>query len=342
MEIDLYYSLAGALTGFVVGLTGVGGGALMTPILLIIFDVSVVTAVATDLWFAAITKIATLGIHHKKGQIDWKIAKLLWLGSIPCSFFVVLAVVSGSVSKISGFLPKAIGVLVLITALGLVISNKLKTEKPSFQFRNIPHFKKILPLAIVISGALFGVLTSFTSASLTTVGAGVFGTLVLIYLYSYRTSSHKIVATDTGQAITLELASGTEKQGFKFTNIPNFNTIQPIATILSGAVLGIIVSLTSVGAGVFGTLILIYLYSYRMSSHKIVATDIAHAIPLALVAGTGYLISGKVNFSLLASLLIGSIPMAILGAVVAHKISDRLLKLSLSIVLFFVGLKLVF
>ena len=260
MEIDLYYSLAGALTGFVVGLTGVGGGALMTPILLIIFDVSVITAVATDLWFAAITKIATLGIHHNKRQIDWKVARLLWMGSIPFSFLIVIAVVSGSVSKISGFLPKAIGVLVLITALGLVISSKIKTEKPLFKFNNIPNFKKI----------------------------------------------------------------------------------QPLATILAGAVLGIIVSLTSVGAGVFGTLILIYLYSYRMSSHKVVATDIAHAIPLALVAGTGYLISGKVNLSLLTSLLIGSIPTAILGAVVAHKISDRLLKLTLSIVLFVVGLKLVF
>ena len=66
--IDTAYALAGALTGFVVGLTGVGGGALMTPILLIFFGVSPTTAIATDLWFAAITKLVGARVHHTNGN----------------------------------------------------------------------------------------------------------------------------------------------------------------------------------------------------------------------------------------------------------------------------------
>ena len=83
--IDWTYSLAGALTGFVVGLTGVGGGALMTPILLLVFGVSPVTAIATDLWFAAITKVFATRVHHGHGLIDWQVVKRLWLGSLTAS-----------------------------------------------------------------------------------------------------------------------------------------------------------------------------------------------------------------------------------------------------------------
>ena len=87
--IDFNYSLAGALTGFVVGLTGVGGGALMTPILLIVFGVAPGTAIATDLWFAAITKIIGARIHHTRGQVDWQVVRRLWLGSLPTAAAIV-------------------------------------------------------------------------------------------------------------------------------------------------------------------------------------------------------------------------------------------------------------
>lgn len=90
--IDSSYAFAGALTGFVVGVTGVGGGALMTPILLIFFGISPVTAIATDLWFAAITKIAAARIHGRAGQVDWEIVRRLWYGSLPMAFMVVVLV----------------------------------------------------------------------------------------------------------------------------------------------------------------------------------------------------------------------------------------------------------
>lgn len=91
-KIDGTYALAGALTGFVVGLTGVGGGALMTPILLLFFGVAPATAIATDLWFAAITKIVAARIHRGIGQVDWVVVKRLWWGSLPMALGAVVIV----------------------------------------------------------------------------------------------------------------------------------------------------------------------------------------------------------------------------------------------------------
>ena len=100
--IDVAYALAGALAGFVVGLTGVGGGALMTPILLIFFGVSPTTAIATDLWFAAITKLVGARVHHTNGNVDWQVAKRLWLGSLPMALLIVVIVSLGAqVAKVS-------------------------------------------------------------------------------------------------------------------------------------------------------------------------------------------------------------------------------------------------
>lgn len=208
--IDWTYSLAGALTGFVVGLTGVGGGALMTPILLLVFGVSPVTAIATDLWFAAITKLVGARIHHANGQVDWQVAKRLWLGSLPLALFVVVLVSLGAqVAKVE-WLSKAIGVVVMITAVGLLAAPKL-----------------------------------------------------MAYARNRRVSQAE-----------------------------RFKAVQPVLTVVSGAVLGLCVALTSVGAGALGSVMLLFLYPLRMTPHRLVATDIVHAIPLAVVAGLGYLFAG--------------------------------------------------
>lgn len=105
--------------------------------------------------------------------------------------------------------------------------------------------------------------------------------------------------------------------------------------------MGICVSLTSVGAGALGSLLLLYLYPLRMTPHKLVAIDIVHAIPLALVAGTGYLIAGKVDGEMLMSLLLGSVPTVILGSILAKKASSRSLQLLLGGILLLVALKLI-
>lgn len=256
--IDIAYAVTGALTGFVVGLTGVGGGSLMTPILLVFFGVSPTTAIATDLWFAAITKLVGAKAHHANGSVDWQVAKRLWLGSLPMAFLVVVIVSLGTRLTKADWLTKAIGIVVLITAIGLLVAPKL-------------------------------------------------------------------VAYARGRRI------GQPER---------FKAIQPALTVLSGGFLGLCVALTSVGAGALGSIMLLYLYPLRMTPHRLVATEIVHAVPLAVVAGLGYLFAGMVDWWMLANLLAGSVPTVLLGGLLAGKISGRWIQISLSMVLALVGMKL--
>ncbi|ETO94530.1 sulfite exporter TauE/SafE family protein [Legionella oakridgensis] len=259
--MDLMYPVAGAFTGFIVGLTGVGGGALMTPILLLLFGVAPTAAVATDLWFATITKIAALLIHHREQQVDWQIVRKLWLGSLPAAFVVILALLTGLLTTIhSKFLTTLIGSVILLTAFGLLTKNWLKNHLTRFQ--------------------------------------------------SSRAQS--------------------------------FNRKQSLLTIISGIILGVLVSLTSIGAGALGSVALLYLYPARMTPNRLVGTDIAHAIPLALVAGLGYLIGGHVDGSLLFSLLLGSVPAAVLGSIAATRFKHSKLRLCIVAILSVSGLKLMF
>lgn len=256
--IDTAYALAGALTGFVIGLTGVGGGALMTPILMIFFGVSPTTAIATDLWFAAITKLVGARVHHTNGNVDWQVAKRLWLGSLPMAVLIVVIVSLGvQVAKVD-WLTKVIGIVVLITAIGLLVAPKL-----------------------------------------------------VAYAKGRRIGQPEL-----------------------------FKAIQPALTVISGGVLGLSVALTSVGAGALGSVMLLYLYPLRMTPHRLVATDILHAIPLAVVAGLGYLFAGMVDWWMLASLLVGSIPTVLLGSLLAGKIPSRWAQIALALVLFAAGVKM--
>ena len=120
-----------------------------------------------------------------------------------------------------------------------------------------------------------------------------------------------------------------------------FKSIQPALTVLSGAVLGLCVALTSVGAGALGSVMLLYLYPLRMTPHRLVATDIVHAIPLAVVAGLGYLFAGMVDWWMLVSLLIGSIPAVLLGSMLAGKIPGRWIQIALAFVLMAAGVKVI-
>ncbi len=240
-----------------VGLTGVGGGALMTPILLLVFGVSPITAIATALWFAAITKLVGARVHHTNGQVDWQVAKRLWLGSLPLALLIVVIVSLGAqVAKVD-WLTKAIGVVVLITAVGLLAAPRL-----------------------------------------------------IAFARNRRVSQAE-----------------------------RFKAMQPVLTVISGAVLGLCVALTSVGAGALGSVMLLFLYPLRMTPHRLVATDLVHAIPLAVVAGLGYLFAGMVDWWMLASLLVGSIPAVLLGSLLAGKIAGRWIQIGLALVLMVAGLK---
>jgi uncharacterized membrane protein YfcA len=231
----------------------------MTPILLIFFGISPITAIATDLWFAAITKLVGSRAYYKNGDVDWQVAKRLWLGSLPMALLIVVIVSFGSIISKVGWLTKAIGLVVLITALGLLIAPKL---------------------------------VSFAR-------------------------NRRIVQPE------------------------RFKAMQPALTIASGALLGLCVAMTSVGAGALGSVMLLYLYPLRMTPHRLVATDIVHAIPLAVLGGLGYLFAGKVDWLMLSSLLVGSVPSVILGCFFRDKINDNQLRIALSMMLIYVGLKVV-
>lgn len=255
--IDAAYSVAGALTGFVVGLTGVGGGALMTPILLFFFGVSPATAIATDLWFAAITKVVAARIHHQGGGVDWQVVKRLWWGSLPTALVVVVLVSQGVKVQKVDWLTTAIGVVLLITAAGMLLA---------------PWLRSIA-------------------------------------------------------------------RGRRLARPADFKAVQPALTVLAGGVLGLCVALTSVGAGAMGSVMLLYLYPLRMQPHTLVATDIVHAIPLAVVAGLGYLLAGMVDWQMLLSLLLGSIPAVIAGSLLARRFAPGWLRFALGATLIVAGVK---
>jgi uncharacterized membrane protein YfcA len=265
--IDFGYTLAGIVTGLVVGITGVGGGAVMTPILILLLGVAPATAVATDLWFAAITKLFGAGIHGVGGNIDWQVVRRLWLGSIPVAIIVaVLVALNAKPEKVS-WLTTAIGVVVLITAIGMFLAPAL---------------------------------------------------------------------------IKAAQANRTETPA-------KFRNFQGPATIASGGIVGGLVALTSVGAGALGSVAMTAIYPYRMTPHRLVATDIAHAIPLAVVAGTGYIVTGLaagigivVDPWMLASMLLGSIPTIIIGSFIARKVKPRAIQIALASVLLFVAISAIF
>ncbi len=257
MMIDGAYALAGALTGLVVGLTGVGGGALMTPILLLVFGVAPTAAIATDLWFAAITKIVGARIHQGVGNVDWQIVRRLWAGSLSTALIVVLIVSSGTQIAKVAWLSQAIGVVVIITAINLLLA---------------PHL----------------------------------------------------------------MAMARNK---RFAEPDKFKAMQPALTVAAGAILGVCVALTSIGAGALGSVMLCYLYPLRMTPHRLVATDIVHAIPLAIVSGLGYLFAGMVDGVMLLSLLAGSVPAVIAGSLLSRRLAGRRLQIALALVLLMAGAK---
>ena len=251
--------IAGALTGLLVGLTGVGGGSLMTPLLLLVFGIAPMTAVGTDLWFAAVTKIVAARVHSTRGLIDWQVTRRMWTGSLTASAATLLALsVSPASARSVALLKFAVGGAVMVSATGMLVQGRLNRLGRQLRLAEAVRFKSMqLPL-----------------------------------------------------------------------------------TVFAGAILGILVTLTSIGAGALGAPLLAYLYPLRLTPPRLIATDIVHAIPLAMFAGIGHLIIGDVNFGLLGNLLIGSIPGVIVGAMLSARLPHAVLKGILAILLFFLGLKL--
>src|SRR5574344_1606336 len=162
---------AGAFTGLLVGLTGVGGGALMTPLLLLVFGVAPLAAVGTDLWFAAITKLFATRVHHSHGLIDWQVVKRLWMGSLSASALTLLGMTLYPVDEAAVVLLKAaIAVAVLVTALGMLLQKPLHALGRKLRTTDGEQFKAWQGPLTVAAGAVLGLLVTLTS-----VGAGALG-----------------------------------------------------------------------------------------------------------------------------------------------------------------------
>ena len=256
--IDLPYSVAGFAVGAIVGLTGVGGGSLMTPLLMLGFGVPAVTAVGTDLLYAGITKAGGAASHGLEGHVDWKVAGLLATGSVPA------------------------------TALSLGALWALPPASPATR--------------LVVSSAL-GVMLLLTAIAL------VFRARLLAWAQARR-------------------------QGGWIGQHRN------AATVVTGALIGIAVTFSSVGAGAVGVTALMLLFPL-LATVRIVGTDIAHAVPITLLAGLGHALLGNVDWAMLASLLTGSLPGILLGSWLAPRVPERALRHSLAAVLLLAGGKLV-
>ena len=246
------YIVAGLAVGVLVGLTGVGGGSLMTPILILIFGVQPAVAVGTDLLYSAITKTGGTIVHGINHTVDWRVVGPLMLGSVPATAATLVALQYFSPhSHSSPLITVVLGVALILTAVSLLFRRQVQ-----------------------------------------------------------RLAAHR-------------LASPLHNNTF-------------VLTVATGAFLAVLVSLSSVGAGALGITALIFLYP-KLSMAKIVGSDIAHSVPLTLMAGGGHWLMGTVDFGMLGWLVLGSIPGIILGSHLAARVPDAVLRVALAITLLVVG-----
>jgi uncharacterized membrane protein YfcA len=256
--VDPRFMLSGFFVGLLIGQTGVGGGALMTPILVLFFGVHPATAVGTDLLYASATKTVGTLVHGLNRTVDWRIVTRLAAGSVPA------------------------------TMLTLVV---------------ISHFNIAGPTSARVISLVLGTMLLLTALSL------IFRRRFLAF---------------AGPVLERVTADGAAR-----------------LTIVTGVVLGGLVTISSVGAGALGVTALLLLYP-RLPMAVIVGSDIAHAVPLTLVAGLGHWYLGSVDWPLLTSLLSGSIPGIVIGSYLSAHIPDAVLRPILAVTLMVVGGRLVF
>ena len=259
---DITFIFAGFFVGLVVGLTGVGGGSLMTPILIFVFGVKPHLAVGTDLLFAAFTKLGGTVKMARSGLVPWRVVLHLSAGSIPAALVTlwILKTVGPANPAIQQLMTTTLGVALLLTA----------------------------------AATLFKALRGKTSPT--------------------------------------RIAAGQEK----LATTPRHWSLP----LLFGALIGTLVSITSVGAGAIGVTVLMLLYPL-LPLPRIVAADVAYAVPLTLVAGAGHATLGSVDWSLLALLLAGSLPGIWLGSHFMTRVPERVIRSLLSVLLAYAGGKLI-
>jgi uncharacterized membrane protein YfcA len=196
----LLYILAGASVGFIVGITGIGGGALMTPLLLL-FGFPPNIAVGTDLMYASITKASGVISHHKQKHVEWKLVKFLAMGSLPAALITGYSLqnVFENSESYEALLKSSLGIMLLLTAFVVIFRKQLQRFTLHSKSQSNERYRN---LTTILMGIILGVLVTLTS-----VGAGAIGTAVLMLLYPALRSSH-IVGTDIAHAVPLTACAG--------------------------------------------------------------------------------------------------------------------------------------
>ena len=260
MSNPFLYALCGLLVGALVGLTGVGGGSLMTPLLVLVFGQSPAVAVGTDLVFSASTKLVATASFGFSRRVDWRIVGRLVIGSVPATAAVLVWFwLNGRPpALVDHLISRCLAVILAFAAVALLMHDL---------FRRI------------------------------------------------------------GLTFTAAWPSHTERKTVALT-------------VVAGALLGFGVTMTSVGAGALGVVVLVALYPLRLTSDRLVATDIAHALPITAMAAAGHTILGHVDLRVLACLLMGSIPGVIFASRATIRVPPRLTRTLIAIMLAFVSERL--
>ena len=253
LMIDPLYVVSGFGVGLLVGMTGVGGGSLMTPLLILLFGIHPATAVGTDLLFAAATKAGGSVAHGLARSIHWPAVIRLACGSIPASIMTLFVLWQ---LDLNGESSRSLVNLVLCFALLLTAASLI--------------FRKAI-------------------------------------MERYRSRMQRLDVATTARA-----------------------------TVVVGAALGVLVSISSVGAGAVGVTALLLLYP-QLPMTRIVGSDIAHAVPLTLVAGIGHWATGAIDWPLMGVLLVGSLPGILIGSYFAHRVPEAALRLVLAATLILVA-----
>jgi uncharacterized membrane protein YfcA len=251
--MNLLYSCTGLGVGLLVGMTGVGGGSLMTPLLVLLFGFHPATAVGTDLLFASITKSVGAGVHGVAGTVNWRITGWLAAGSVPAALLtlVVMSQIGAQTPRMAAIISLVLGVSLVVTAVAVMLRPRIQ-EYATRRLGELPARKAA------------------------------------------------------------------------------------ILTVVTGCILGVVVSISSVGAGALGLTALVFLYP-RQPIARLVGSDIAHAVPLTLIAGIGHWLLHSTDWALLGSLLIGSLPGIVIGSLVATRVPDTALRPILAATLLLVG-----
>ena len=251
--IQPLYLLSGVIIGALTGMTGTGGGALMTPVLILLFGIHPVTAVGTDLLYASLTKASGTVVHAYNRTVDWGVVAWLAVGSLPTTALTILMLYELNVhgDATANIVTKILGVALFLTAISLIFRRQI------------------------------------------------------VDFYGGRTIAPRLARN---------------------------------LTIVTGAILGVLVSISSVGAGAIGVTALILLYP-KMPTLRVVGSGIAHSVPLTLVAGLGHWALGSIDWTLLYSLLVGSIPGIIVGSMLSARIPEIAVRATLCVTLILICAK---